>query len=102
MSSRSANRLPASLSEPKLPLPPRVPITAVTGTAPAPPAWLPFALATLGPQIGSIVYDVTKSYDEYQVVIGLVLLASAAMTFNIPDCGAPPREPAVAAAPSIA
>jgi predicted MFS family arabinose efflux permease len=56
--------------------------------------------SALGPQIGSVVYDATRSYDSYQFVIGLLLLASAAMTFNITDLGARQAEPKVAAAPS--
>src|SRR3712207_9223570 len=55
--------------------------------------------AAIGPQLGSIVYDLTKTYDGYQLVIGLVLLASAALTFNLTDFGARPAGPALAAAP---
>jgi MFS family permease len=58
--------------------------------------------AAIGPQIGSIVYDLTKTYDQYQFAIGLFLIASAAMTFNIQDRGARPRTPAVATAPAPA
>ena len=55
--------------------------------------------SALGPQLGSIVYDLTRTYDGYQLVIGLVLLASAALTFNLTDFGPRLPEPAVAAAP---
>jgi predicted MFS family arabinose efflux permease len=59
--------------------------------------------SAIGPQLGSIVYDATKTYDGYQFVIGLLLLASAAMTFNLKDSGMRLAEPpAVAAVPARA
>ncbi len=58
--------------------------------------------SSLGPQLGSIVFDLTQTYDGYQLAIGLVLLASAAITFNITDLGPRPAQPAMAATPSSA
>jgi MFS family permease len=58
--------------------------------------------AAVGPQIGSVVYDLTRSYDRYQLAIGIMLLASAAMTFNLKVGGgrAPEPTPVTAAAPA--
>jgi predicted MFS family arabinose efflux permease len=58
--------------------------------------------SAIGPQVGSIVYDLTKTYDGFSIVIGLFLLASAAMTFNIKESSVRLAEPAVAALPSRA
>jgi MFS family permease len=58
--------------------------------------------SAIGPQIGSIVYDLTQTYDGYQFVIGLLLLASAAMTYNIKDSGIRLAEPAAIAVPARA
>jgi MFS family permease len=44
--------------------------------------------AAIGPQLGSVVYDLTHSYEGYQLGIGLVLLVSAALTFHLQDPGA--------------
>jgi MFS family permease len=56
--------------------------------------------AAVGPQIGSIAYDLTKTYDQYQFAIGVMLLASAAAVFNIRDRGTRVEQPAAVPAPS--
>lgn len=43
--------------------------------------------ASVGPQLGSVVYDLTHTYDQYQFAIGLLLLGSAALTFNLKSVG---------------
>jgi MFS family permease len=61
--------------------------------------------SALGPQLGSIVYDLTGTYDGYLFGIGVVLLASAVITFNIRDIGSrmPEKaEPTVGAGPAPA
>jgi MFS family permease len=61
--------------------------------------------SAIGPQLGSIVYDQTNTYDGYLFAIGVVLLGSAVITFNIKDIGSrmpEPAEPAVSTAPSPA
>jgi MFS family permease len=66
--------------------------------------------SAVGPQVGSIIFDVTRTYDGYQLVIGLVLLFSAAITFNLKDIGTGmdkaadtrPLQPAPAPAPARA
>jgi hypothetical protein len=52
-----------------------------------------------------MIFDVTQSYDQYQFVLGLILLVSAAICFSvdIKKLSARPSEPvAVAASPSSA
>jgi MFS family permease len=43
--------------------------------------------SAVGPQLGSLIFDITQTYDGYQLAIGLVLLFSAAITFNLKDIG---------------
>jgi predicted MFS family arabinose efflux permease len=61
--------------------------------------------SALGPQLGSIVYDLTKTYNGYLLALGVVLLASAVITFNIKDISSrrpEPAEPMLPATPSRA
>jgi MFS family permease len=39
--------------------------------------------SSVGPQVASIVYDATGSYNQSMLVIGLILLVSAAISFNV-------------------
>jgi MFS family permease len=43
--------------------------------------------SAVGPQIASILFDATGSYNQYQFAVGIILLLSAAMTFNLKDIG---------------
>jgi predicted MFS family arabinose efflux permease len=59
--------------------------------------------SSIGPQLGSIIFDVTKSYDQYQFVLGLILLVSAAISFSVDLqklSARPPGSVVVAASPS--
>ena len=58
--------------------------------------------SAIGPQMASIVFDRTDTYDGFSIVIGLFLLASAAMTFNIKESRVRLTEPTVAAVPTRA
>ncbi len=52
-----------------------------------------------GPLVGSIAYDMTGTYDVYTFVIGLVLLATGAITYKIKDVSnAVPRQAVAEAA----
>ncbi|MCC7107191.1 MAG: MFS transporter [Chloroflexi bacterium] len=48
--------------------------------------------SAIGPQVGSIVFDQTHTYDGFSIVIGLFLLASAAMTFNLKESDLQPSK----------
>jgi MFS family permease len=43
--------------------------------------------SAVGPQVASILFDTTGSYDQYQLAVGFILLFSAAITFNLRDIG---------------
>jgi MFS family permease len=61
--------------------------------------------SSIGPQLGSIIFDVTKSYDQYQFALGLILLVSAGICFSVDIqklSARPPGPVAVAARPSSA
>jgi predicted MFS family arabinose efflux permease len=42
-----------------------------------------------GPLAGSILFDATGSYDIFNIAVGIILLASAAMSWSIRDNAAP-------------
>jgi MFS family permease len=59
--------------------------------------------SSIGPQLGSIIFDATQTYDHYMFVLGLILLVSAAISFSvdIKKLGARPPGPVpMAARPS--
>lgn len=59
--------------------------------------------SSVGPQLGSIIFDATQTYDYYMVVLGLILLVSAVISFNVDmkKLGArPPGAVVMAASPS--
>jgi hypothetical protein len=43
--------------------------------------------SAVGPQVASIMFDATGSYNQYQLAVGFILLISAAITFNLKDFG---------------
>jgi MFS family permease len=43
--------------------------------------------SAIGPQVASIMFDATGSYNQYQLAVGFILLFSAAITFNLKDIG---------------
>jgi MFS family permease len=43
--------------------------------------------SAVGPQVASILFDATGSYNQYQLAVGFILLCSAAITFNLKDIG---------------
>jgi MFS family permease len=66
--------------------------------------------SAIGPQVASILFDATGSYNQYQLAVGFILLFSAAITFNLKDIGKEPDKsteprlpvPALSAAPARA
>jgi predicted MFS family arabinose efflux permease len=43
--------------------------------------------SAVGPQVASILFDATGSYNQYIVAVGIILLCSAAITFNLKEVG---------------
>jgi MFS family permease len=39
--------------------------------------------SSIGPQLGSVIFDATQTYDHYMFFLGLVLLLSAAISFSV-------------------